>query len=422
MTHTGVNAEPIRRAGGWWTAAFTLAWLGIWTAQLGPVQLVLPEQVKAITGGVEEDWASTVATILQFGVVAGVAAIASLIAYPLAGALSDRTTGRWGRRRPWIAGGTLLFAGSLLLLAAQTTIGGVIVCWALASVGFCALSAALTAMISDQIPVAQRGFVSGLMSAPQGIGVILGVVLAAFVFTGAVAGYTALAVLLVVLVIPFLLVAPDAPLPIAERPAFTARALIQGFWISPRKHPDFGWTLLSRILVNVANALGTSLLLYFLLFGLGREASAEEDILILTVIYALTAAVAAIIGGRLSDRLGRRRMFVLIAAGLQAVSALLLALAPAFETALVSASLSGIGYGAFLAVDQALATQVLPDAASRGKDLGIMNIASAIPQGVGPMLGALVIMWAGGFWGLFLASAVIGIAGALAVLPIRSVR
>src|SRR5690606_28045039 len=134
-------------------------------------------------------------------------------------------------------------------------------------------TAALTAMISDQIPVGQRGFVSGLMSAPQGIGVILGVALAAFVFTGALAGYTALAVLLVVLLVPFLVIAPDAPLPRELRPPFTLRALVQGFWISPRRHPDFGWTLLSRILVNVGNALGTSLLLYFLLFGLHRGAS-----------------------------------------------------------------------------------------------------------------------------------------------------
>jgi MFS family permease len=89
---------------------------------------------------------------------------------------------------------------------------------------------------------------------------------------------------------------------------------------------------------------------------------------------------------------------------------------------MIAAGLLGLGYGCFLSVDQALATQVLPDAHTRGKDLGIMNIATAVPQAIAPLLGALIVVAIGGFQGLFLLAAAATLLGALAILPIRTVR
>ena len=177
------------------------------------------------------------------------------------------------RDRPWIAGGALLFAVALLLLGLQETMIGIGVFWALALTGFCVLSAALTATISDQVPVNQRGFVSGWISAPQAIGTILGLVLVTELFVGQFLGYAVMAVLLVLLVVPFLLRVPDAVLPTATKLTFAT--FIEGFWISPRRYPDFGWTLLSRVLVNFGNAFGTALLFQFLLYGLLVQ-NAEE--------------------------------------------------------------------------------------------------------------------------------------------------
>ena len=415
-----VHADPVRRVGGWWIAAFGVAWLGVWMAQLTPVQLMLPTQVQAVFGA-DPDNARWQADTLDFGIVSGVAAVASLIAYPLSGALSDRTTGRWGRRRPWIVIGTVLFAGSLVALGFQSSLAGVIVWWALASAGFCALSSALTSLISDQVPVGQRGIVSGIMSAPQAVGIIFGVLLVTLLGLSQLLGYVMMAAILVVLVAPFLFLVPDVRLPAELRPAFTVSAIVKGFWIPPRRYPDFGWTLLSRVLVNVGNALGTSLLLYFLIFGLHRQ-DAADDLIVLTVVYALTSVVASIVCGRLSDLWGRRKVFVLLSSALQALGGILLAILPVWEVALVGAALLGLGYGCFLAIDQALATQVLPAAESRGKDLGIMNLASAIPQAIAPMIGALVVIAFGSFSALFVASAVVGLAGAVTVLPIKSVR
>ena len=170
----------------------------------------------------------------------------------------------------------------------------------------------------------------------------------------------------------------------------TARGVVESLWISPREHPDFGWTLLSRVLVNFGNAFGTSLLLYFLEFGL-HDAHADDDLLILILIYMVFVIVASLVLGRLSDRIGRRKVFVFVSSALQGVAALLLAFVPDLSVAMVAAGLLGLGYGCFLSVDQALATQVLPDPENRGKDLGIMNIATAVPQAIAPLIGAGIV-------------------------------
>lgn len=412
--------EPTRLVSAGWIALFATAWFGIWMAQLTPVQLLLPQQVEAHVAA-DAHW---VDKVVAFGIISGIAGVCALIAYPLTGALSDRTIGRFGRRRPWILGGALLFAGSLVVLGLQDTMVGIGILWSLTIIGFCMLTSALTATISDQVPVNQRGLVSGWLSAPQAVGTIAGLLLIIMLSLGQFVGYTLLAVLLVLLVLPFVLRIPDAVLKPEDRPPFTLRALIAGFWISPIQFPDFGWTLLSRILVNFGNAFGTTLLLYFLQDGLGFAPGdpAQDALLTLTLIYMVFVVLASLGLGWLSDRLGKRKMFVFLASALQAVAALMLAFVPSFDVAMVAAGFLGLGYGCFLSVDQALATQVLPFAAARGKDLGIMNIATTVPQAIAPLFGAFVVAALVGFQGLFLLAAIAALVGGLAVIPVRSVR
>ncbi len=420
-------AEPKKKVRAGWIALFATAWLGIWMAQLTPVQLLLPRQIDELLQAqhpetvpvLATDW---VASVVAFGIISGIAGACALITYPLTGALSDRTTSRLGRRRPWIIAGTLIFAISLLLLGVQETMVGIGVFWALAITGFCVVSAAITATISDQVPVNQRGFVSGWVSAPQAIGTVLGILVVVELALAVFVGYVAMAIALVVLVLPFALLVPDEVLPKVLRPKFSFGTLVKGFWINPVKHPDFGWTLLGRILVNLGNALGTTLLLYFIMFGLGRTETAEDDLLTLTIVYLVFFILASLGFGRLSDVIGRRKVFVYMAAYLQAIAALLLAFIPDLAIATIGAAILGTGYGCFMAVDQALATQVLPDSHTRGKDLGIMNIATAVPQAVAPLLGAFIVAAVAGFPALFVASAVFAALGGLAVIPIKSVR
>jgi len=410
-------AEPKNKVTAGWIALFATAWFGIWMAQLTPVQLLLPTQVDSILH--PTDWTQSV---VAFGIISGIAGACALITYPLTGALSDRTTSKYGRRRPWILAGGGVFALALFLLGLQTSIVGVGIFWSIALIGFCMVTAAITATISDQVPVGQRGFVSGWVSAPQALGTVLGILLVTIFSLSLLAGYTVAALAVALLVLPFALTMKDEVLPKVLRPPFTLSALIRGFWINPVAHPDFGWTLLGRILVNLGNALGTTLLLYFIMFGLDREATAEDDLLTLTAVYLIFFIIAALGFGKLSDVLRKRKPFVYAAAYLQGLAALLLAFIPDYSIAMIGAGMLGLGYGCYMAVDQALATQVLPSSHSRGKDLGIMNIATAVPQAVAPLLGSFIVAALGGFTGLFIASAVAAALGGLAVIPIKSVK
>lgn len=410
-------AEPKRKVTAGWIALFATAWFGIWMAQLTPIQLLLPQQIDDLLN--PQDWTESV---VAFGIISGIAGACALLAYPITGALSDRTTSRFGRRRPWIFFGTVVFAAALFLLGIQTTIVGIGIFWSVALIGFCMLSAALTATISDQVPVNQRGFVSGWVSAPQAVGTVLGLLLVIGLALNALSGYALMSVLLIVLVLPFLAFVPDEVLPKVLRPPFTLPALVKGFWINPIAYPDFGWTLLSRILVNIGNALGTTLLLYFIMFGLGRADTAQDDLLSLTLVYLVTFIIAALGFGKLSDVIGQRKPFVYAAAYLQGLAALIIAFVPELTITFVAAGLLGLGYGCFMAVDQALATQVLPNSHTRGKDLGIMNIATTVPQAVAPLLGSWLVAIFAGFMGLFIVSALAAVLGGFAIMPVKKVR
>lgn len=423
MTTAAVREQRAAPVGGRWISLFALTWLGIWLAQLTPFQLTLPEQINDLLGLDGNNLAADQwhRSVVGFGIVSGISAVFALIAFPVAGSLSDRTTGRLGRRRPWIFSGVALFAVALVAMGFQHTWVGLAVCWSLVITGFSVASAAVTALISDQVPVYQRGVVSSWVSAPQAIGVVIGVALVSALGLGPTASYLLVAAILVACTLPFAFYLDDPATGDHGLPAFNLRAVWNELWISPLREPDFGWTLLGRILVNIGNALGTSLLFFFLQFGL-RVSDPADKVLLLTLVYTVCVVVAALVSGRLSDRLRVRRPFVLGAGVCQGFAAIVMAVQPSLGSTAVAAALLGAGFGCFLGVDQALATQVLPDAANTGKDLGIMNIAMAVPQALGPLIGALVVAYLGGFVGLYVASAIFGILGGLSVLRVKGVR
>ena len=170
--------------------------------------------------------------------------------------------------------------------------------------------------------------------------------------------------------------------------------------MSPRAHPDFAWAFGGRVAVNIGNALGTTYLLYFFTNDLQLK-DPDTALLNVTAIYLVFTLITTYGGGVISDRSGRRRMFVALASVLQGVAAVLLVIWPSFCTTLIAGAFLGAGYGAFLSVDQALVTQVLPDAETRAKDLGIMNIGNNVPQALAPVAAALIIDQLGGYRILF---------------------
>ena len=114
-------------------------------------------------------------------------------------------------------------------------------------------------------------------------------------------------------------------------------------------------------------------------------------------------------------------MLVTVSGLLMAAAALLLAFQETWPAALGAAALYGTGYGCYIAVDQALITQVLPKAGDRAKDLGIINIAIVCPAAIGAVIAAPLVSLAG-YPALFGATAVVAIAASVGVWRIKSVR
>ena len=409
--------EPVHRVGKRWIASIALANLGLYLGYIGPLVVLLPNQVQAIAGADHK--------VVVLGWVTAIGAAVAMVANPVAGALSDRTTGPFGRRHPWTVCGALAGAAALVLLADQHTIPGLVLGWCLAQASLNAMQASVTAGVPDRVPVTQRGTVSGWIGLPQSIGALLAVALVTKVVTGN-GGYVLIAVLVLAFALPFALTTPDQRLSLASRPPFAWRAFARSFWLSPRRYPDFAWAWLTRFAVNLGNAMAVLYLLYFLrdrvhYSRLFPGHSAEDGLLILILIYTAAVVLTAVTGGIISDRTGRRKLLVTVAGLTMAVPAVMFALWPSWPVTIAAAAILGLGFGVYLSVDQALVTQVLPSAAGRAKDLGIINIANSGPQVLAPAIAAPLVSQFGGYPTLYLSVAAVTVAGSAFVWKIRSV-
>jgi MFS family permease len=398
-----------------WMVWFTLAWLAIWTVQLTPIQLLLPLQLDTQSG----HW---IDGVVWSGLVLSVGGLAGIIAAPLAGRFSDRTRSRFGRRRPWAIGGSVLAAIGLLLTGIAVGPAFVGAAWVVTSVGVSVASAALTALIADQLDE-QRGAASAAASSAQAVGIVVGVGVIVLLGLGIGASYVVLAGFILVIGTATALLLPDPPPPHSAVLALHERQELIRARISSLVDPSFTRLLISRFIVNLGNAFGTSLLLFFLLYGIiVPAAEAESDLLILIVIYTIFVVLASILVGMVTDRSGDRRLWTVVSALVQAASGIIILIHPTFAVTAVAAAVMGAGYGAYMAVSLALATDLLLDPDDHARDLSLVNSAANLGQLVGPLLGAGLVALVGGFWLLFLAATVVSILGAGLTLTVHPRR
>lgn len=400
------------RVGATWFGVFTLAWLALWTVQLTPLQLLIPLQLDT-----PDDAAGWITGVVSSGLVLAAGGIAGVIAGPLAGGLSDRTRGSFGRRRPWALTGVAVATASLVAIAFADGPWGVGLAWVGVSVGAAVASAAFTALIADQLTT-QRGAASAAVSSSQALGIIVGVGVIVLLELGTLTGYLVLAGFLALVGVVAALVLPDPPAPAQSAGARTPRRI--GDRLAALRDRDFAWLLAGRVVVNIGNALGTGLLLFFLMYGLGRDAAtAEDDLLLLIVVYTVFVVASSIVSGAVSDRTGYRVGIVTVSAIVQGAAALLIAAIPSFEITMIGAALLGTGYGAYMAVGLALGTDLLPYSADHARDLGFVTVSASLGQLIGPLLGAGLVALVGGFTLMFAVGGVLSIIGGVMTLAIR---
>jgi predicted MFS family arabinose efflux permease len=279
-------------------------------------------------------------------------------------------------------------------------------------------------VLPDQVPAIQRGLVSGVLgvclpvasvSGTFVVEIFSGNLLTMFLAPCAIGGF---------FVVLFAVTLKDRRLGQDEKPAWSLREFASTFYIQPRTSPDFAWAFASRFMFILAYAFLTTYQAYYLLQQIGSaEADVPGQIFVGTLVQSGVVVVASLVGGKLSDRTGRRKVFVLTASLVYGLALFLVAIASDFNGFLVGMAISGLGFGMYVAVDLALVVDVLPDGGDAAKDLGVFNIAGALPFSIAPAIAPAVLVVGNASYGvLYAVAGVCAILGAFAILPVKGVR
>jgi MFS family permease len=419
MTDLSVPAStsrPVERVGRGFVAMYVAAYMGAILLFLAPLLVSLSLKINALVGIRHAPG--------SLALVAGSGALLALFANPFFGRLSDRTTSRFGMRRPWLVAGLVGGSLGILVVALAPNIPVVLVGWLISQLFFNALLAALVAVLPDQVPVAQRGQVAGVLGICLPIASVGGTFVVQLFAGNQLAVFLAPCAIGGLLVLVFAATLDDRRLTVGERPGWSRRELSRTFYVDPRRHPDFAWAFTSRFLFVLAYAFLTTYQAYYLLEKIDvREADVPRRIFLGTLTMAVAVVTTSLLGGGLSDRTGRRKVFVCVASVGFGLAMFVIALADSFGGFLVGMAISGLGFGLYMAVDLALVADVLPDTGSAAKDLGVMNIAGALPSSIAPAVAPVILAAGHGSYGvLYAVAGLCALLGAAAILPVRRVR
>jgi len=422
--------------------ALSVLWLSLNFQSAALLPIVLPVQIALFVapgsvGNVEQ------ATFLAW--ITAVGGGMSLLIPPLAGALSDRTPGALGRRRPYIALGALLLAGGAVLLGAPSGVGALLLGLLIFQLGSNVCTAGYQGLLPDLVPLAQRGEASGYMGIMTILGNVGSLGLAAALLgqvsaspsafpairQGAATFYLLTGLVLVAGTAITLFGVHETPLApgaatmmggATPRGALARR--IAAAWLGPWRHRNFAWVFLTRGSVM----LGLSLFLTFIEYYFANVEELPnfvQQTAALALVALLGAALSAFGFGQLSDRIGRVPL-VCFATICMALAALAFVLVPRDLPLWPLGILFGLGYGAYTSVDWALALDALPSAAAAGKDMGLWAIATNLPALLAPLLGGGVLVLAArlgatalGYRAVFALAALFLLAGAVFILRVR---
>jgi MFS family permease len=355
-----------------------------------------------------------------------ITSVFSTLATPIAGALSDRTRSRWGRRTPWIAIGSLVGSLALFGVSWMTSLWSLMVLWVMAAVAYNSMQPAMTTLIADRFAPEVRGGVSGIVGAGMTAGLTAGTVVAGYLAGQATLAYGLFAAAIAVSCLAFVTLNREPSSETMPRRPIKWGEFVRGFWISPREHPDFAWAFLSRFTIYMGYQGVAAYLLYILrdYIGLSDDAS-NVTIANMAVITLCGLVASALISGWWSDRIQRRKPFVIAGSLIMGCAMVAPLVFPTMTGMWAYAAIIGVGYGMFMSIDIALMTQVLPQSAlgDEGRDLGVLTTAVNIPQIISPVMAATLLGLSGGDYRTIFWAAILFVFGsAICVVPIRGVR
>ncbi|WP_216848425.1 MULTISPECIES: MFS transporter [unclassified Rathayibacter] len=416
-------SEPTQPASKGYVFWLLAAQLIFFIALLGPAIVGIGLKIQSLVdaGEIAQDGATGAAAILG-----GFGALFATVANVVFGRLSDRTTSRLGRRRVWIVAGTVIMTVAFTIMALAPTLLIATVGWSLAQLGANMTLAPFIATLADQVPKFQRGKVTAALGIAQNVGILGGTYVAQAFVDQLFIMFVAPSILAIIVMVVFAVVLPDKRLPVAP-PKATLRDWAETFWVSPVKNPDYALAWWSRFLITFASFGFTTFRFFYLLNHIGVEEGSIPVVISTSVlIYTVALIGASYFAGWLSDRIGRRKVFVWSSTALFAVGTFALIFVQDIGAFYVLEAVLGLAYGIYVGVDLALVVDVLPNPDDSGKDLGVFNIANALPQTLAPLVGGILVYVSdptGNNYGLwFTVCALAAVVGALVILPIKKVR
>lgn len=339
---------------------------------------------------------------LILGVVLTASSLLTLVVRPLAGAASDRTRSRWGRRTPWLLAGATASAVIMVALGFAESVWAVALGWLLLQPALNTLEAPLDAILADRVDADRRPRATALFGAGAATGVAAGVGLAGLGVSAPAAVYTALAVTLLVVAIAFVAINPDrTTVPVAP-PVPTLHA-----WANA----DMRRVFAARFVLVLGHQMVMGYMLYIVMHTTGLPVDDAGGIVSLVIGVHIVSLVAGAVTGAL--RIRRRVPWIIGSSAVLAVALLMPAAVPGVAGLLAYAVVGGVARGVYLSADLALMI-LLPSGADSGRDLGVFGLATIVPQVLAPALAGLVLYVSGGLYTLLF---VLASVAALASIP-----
>jgi len=347
----------------------SIYWFGINAIWGGLNNVILPRRMDDLVGKAN---AGTGFALLTF-----LGAIVAILVQPTIGTISDYTITRWGRRKPYIAIGAVLDVVFLVGIATSNTYLSVVAFFVLLQISSNFAQGPFQGYVPDLVPGAQVGLASGLMGLMIILGRIGGVAIASIgLFTGSFVVATIGLGLLELATAIVTLITVDEGRVAAPRDGRSWLQIAKGAWgLDILKERSFVWLLGSRLFVLMATVTLTDLIFFYMSRSIGlSDAEIGIWINVATALLAVATAVTTFPAAKLSDRIGRKTM-VYFTCVLGSVGMLGVALAPNIIVAIIFVIPVGVAAGAFLAVDWALMTDIVPKATS-GRYMGISNVVT----------------------------------------------
>ncbi|MFJ4175369.1 MFS transporter [Microbacterium sp. NPDC089696] len=414
------GSEPTAKVSGGYIFFLMLASFGASIAMMVPLSYGLALRITELAPGHEE----------VLGYVTGTAQLIFLVLSPMIGIWSDRTRSRLGRRTPFLILGGILgligaaiigFAPNLLLVGAG---------WVVAMTGWSTTGAALQTLLADKLPDGQRGKVSALTNLMTQVAPVIGIGIAYAVSSSTFLVFFVPAVIGVVLIMLFPIFKREgSSKDLVVDAGVTLRKVVSGYGFNARKYPDFAWNWIGRLVFFIGLYFNTTFGTFFYAQRLDLPVREVAGVVATVGMLGVVAAAGgALLGGFLSDKLKRRRLFVLIAAFIFVGGALAEAFAWSLPQLIVGAVLMQLAIAVFATVDQAIIFAVIPDRAESGRYMAVVAFAQKIPSAVAPLLAPLIITIGAvgaekNYTMLYLTGAVFALAGGVLVaLKVKGVR